>query len=636
MVIAGNGTAYGNADKSTPVRKPLMVLATLPRVLGPGEEVLLPVNVFAMEKSVKQVQVEVKANAMFEVGESQKTLDFDSPGDEVATFKLKVKERIGKGTMKVIATGGGEKAEYDIEIEVRNANPKMYSSTAAIVEAGKTWNGTYTLPGMEGTNSATLEVSTFPPLNLEQRLGYLMGYPHGCIEQTTSKVFPQLYLSRVVDLGKAEKEQIENNVKGGLERLKLFLTPEGGFSYWPSERFPNLWGSSYAGHFIVEAEKAGYSLPYGMLRSWVKFQKKEANNWQRNSNKQNYYTYEQGDFDQAYRLYTLALAKEEELGAMNRLKERTDLSIQARWCLAAAYAAIGQKEVAKTIIGTASKDIPPYKNGFSQSFGSADRDKAIIVETLTMLENREEAFPMVQQLSEALSSQHWMSTQSTAYCLMALSKFAMGEKGSKDINITYTDGDRQTAKTSLPLWKAALKNISRNGVLELKNNGDNAVFVRVVAQGIPAAGGESASAKGLKVEVGFLDTDGDEIDPTTMEQGDDFFAVVVVQNPGTQGDYKNLTLTQIFPSGWEILNTRLLEGFSVSGQKLQESAYDYRDIRDDRVYTYFALPAGKPAVYVVRLNAAYRGRFYMPATLCEAMYDAGIAANNEGTWVEVK
>ncbi|MDR1226579.1 MAG: hypothetical protein LBK47_06735 [Prevotellaceae bacterium] len=631
MVVAGNGSAYGSTEKTTPVRKPLMVLATLPRVLGPGEEVLLPANVFAMEKSIKKVTVELQASDIFEVEESQKSLTFNSPGDEIATFKLKVKERIGKGIVKIIATGNGEKAEYDIEIAVRNANPKMYRTTSTMIEAGKTWNGSYSLPGMEGTNSAVLEVSSFPPLNLEERIGYLIGYPHGCIEQTASKAFPQLYLNKILDLSKEDMARTEENVKAALERLKQFITPEGGFGYWPGDRFPNLWGSSYAGHFIIEAEKLGYSLPYGMKRSWVKFQKKEANMWSKNNDKQSYYTYGQADFDQAYRLYTLALAKEEELGAMNRLKEQADLSIQARWCLAGAYAAIGQVEVAKKIISTASKEIPKYRNGFSQSFGSQDRDKAMIIETLTLLNMREDAFPLVQQISETLASDRWLGTQATAYCLMSLSKFATGEKGDKTIKITYKDVDNQDITSHRPVWKDKLTRIQHQGSVELKNNGNSILFARVIAQGIPAAGQEMASEKGLKLSIKYTTDNKSALNPQSLEQGTDFIAVVTVYNSGSQGDYKNLMLTRIFPSGWEIINTRMFEGFNVN-----ESAYDYRDIRDDRVYTYFPLRAGQNATYVVRLNAAYRGRFYMPATSCEAMYDAGIAANNTGMWVEVK
>src|SRR6185295_16454044 len=104
--------AYGFAEKSTPVRKPLMVLATLPRVLGPDEEVDLPITVFAMEKNVKNVNVEIIPNDFLIVqGEKSTSLKFTSPDDAVVNFKMKVKPGLGIARVKVVATSGKERAE---------------------------------------------------------------------------------------------------------------------------------------------------------------------------------------------------------------------------------------------------------------------------------------------------------------------------------------------------------------------------------------------------------------------------------------------------------------------------------------------------------------------------------------------
>jgi uncharacterized protein YfaS (alpha-2-macroglobulin family) len=65
------------------------------------------------------------------------------------------------------------------------------------------------------------------------------------------------------------------------------------------------------------------------------------------------------------------------------------------------------------------------------------------------------------------------------------------------------------------------------------------------------------------------------------------------------------------------------------------SESDYRDIRDDRVYTYFSIPEGKEVTYHIMLNAAYTGKCYLPATYCEAMYNHSINALLKGEWVEV-
>jgi uncharacterized protein YfaS (alpha-2-macroglobulin family) len=104
-----------------------------------------------------------------------------------------------------------------------------------------------------------------------------------------------------------------------------------------------------------------------------------------------------------------------------------------------------------------------------------------------------------------------------------------------------------------------------------------------------------------------------------------------IKNPGHRGQYYNMALTQIFPSGWEILNSRLTGTEDV----FSSSDYDYIDIRDDRVYTYFGAPEGKELKYNVMLNTAYAGKYYLLAVYCEAMYNKSISALEKGEWVEV-
>ncbi len=102
-----------------------------------------------------------------------------------------------------------------------------------------------------------------------------------------------------------------------------------------------------------------------------------------------------------------------------------------------------------------------------------------------------------------------------------------------------------------------------------------------------------------------------------MIQGTDFIAKVTVRNPGNRGYYDRMALTQIFPSGWEILNTRLQDGEGA----YKSSPFDYQDIRDDRVNTYFGIGEKQTLTFYVQLNAAYLGKYFLPGTYCGAMYD---------------
>ncbi|MCE2733931.1 MAG: MG2 domain-containing protein [Flammeovirgaceae bacterium] len=626
MVIAGNKGAYGHAEKATPVRKPLMVLATLPRVLGPEEKVTLPVTLFSQQKGIGQVTVTVKTKGPVAVAQSTQTIQMPASGDITIDFEALVKSQMGKATFTIEASAGNLRATDEIEIEVRNPNAKVTRVTEALVEAGKAWKGEVNPVGIAGTNKAMLEISTLPPINLDARLRYLFEYPYGCIEQTTSAVFPQLYLSSIKQLTENEKNAIQRNVTAAIERLKSFLQRDGGFSYWPGVAESDTWGTTYAGHFLLEAEAKGYYVPADMIKKWKKFQKEKTQAWRKNIN------YYNNDLMQAYRLYTLALSGEAELGAMNRLKEQTPLNHTAAWTLAAAYAQAGQTEAAKKMIANLSTVVKAYRE-LSYSYGSDIRDRALILETLVKLNEKEKAFDLLKDLSKSLSNaNYWMSTQEVAFSLRAISSFAGAEKRG-NINLNYmVNGKEVNATSELPIVQipVLMQGVKKESV-SITNKGTGLVFVRVIAEGIPARGEEQEEKSNLELYVNYTDKKGNAINPQLIEQGTEFVAEVTIKHGGRSGAYQNMALTQIFPGGWEIVNDRM-EQTDVS---VKQDYFSYQDIRDDRVYTFFDIGYNYQKKYKVNLIATYAGTYYLPGASCEAMYDKGIYARTKGMEVKV-
>jgi len=148
--------------------------------------------------------------------------------------------------------------------------------------------------------------------------------------------------------------------------------------------------------------------------------------------------------------------------------------------------------------------------------------------------------------------------------------------------------------------------------------------------GIPAAGTEQAKASGLSMTVRYTADDGTRVGVDTLSRGRSFKSVVTITNTGSAA-VSNLALAQKFPSGWEIRNDRLnREDFSYP------AGITYQDFRDDRVYSFFDLPAGASVTVTTGLTATYPGRFYLPAVSCEAMYDDTVSALVPGRWTEVK
>lgn len=626
MVVAGQSGAYGFAQQSTPIKNPLMLLATMPRVVGPNEKLKLPVTLFAMEEDIKEVKVKVESNELFKViGEQEQTIKVNEVGEFELNFDIEVSKNLGIGKLKILAFSGSEKTDYDIEIDIRAANPPITETYAGIVRPGEEWELDTKVFGLEGTNEATLEVSKIPPIDFGRRLKYLISYPHGCIEQTTSAVFPQLYLSAVMEVKPEMKDKTQKNIEAALNRYISFQTAEGGFSYWPGGNTSNDWGSSYAGHFMIEAEVKGYSLPIGLKSKWLAYQSRKARNWSS--------LFKWSYLDQAYRLYTLALAGKAEIGAMNRLRESTKLSIQAKWRLAAAYALAGKENIAIKMITSLSWDLPEYREQ-SNTFGSTTRDQAMILETLTILNKREIAIPLMEKISKKLSARNWMSTQTTAYSLMAMAKFA----GDLDVTenllkFSYSfNGESDEINTDKSIKQFQSKLAKKESIFsKVKNNGSSMLYINLSIEGTPIENKLPAENNNLTMDIKYKTLDNRPINITSIDQGTDFKAIITVKNPGMMGDYQEIALTQIFPSGWEILNTRMLG----VGTTHDIDKPTYKDIRDDRVYSYFNLISRKSKSFVVLLNAAYVGKFYLPSVVCETMYDNRINSRSKGQWVEI-
>jgi alpha-2-macroglobulin len=625
MVVAAQDAAYGSTEKAVPVRQPLMVVASLPRVLGPEESITLPVTVFSMKEDIKNVDISLQSNELFEViGDSKKSVAINGIGDGIVFFEIKTKARAGLGNIRVTAKGGVHEAVYNTDITVRNPNPATTNVASNDLTNGNTWSSNYTPIGMIGTNSANLEVSVIPPMNLAARLQYLIKYPYGCIEQTTSGAFPQLYVGQFTELSAQQKESIEKNIKVAITKLQRFQRADGGFGYWMGAYENDNWATNYVGHFFVEAQKAGYNVPADMMDKWVKYQVNTAANWVAKAT-------DGDDIMQAYRLYTLALAGKGDISSMNRMRStRIDkASNMSRWYLATAYALSGQKDVAKNIIATAAMTIPMSKaHDNASTFGTTFRDQAMLVQALSTLDERGKAESIVKILADRLASNDWLSTQETAQALIAMSKY-IGNDGSRNFAFEYRIGSEGTwvkVNSKFPIWQQPLDG-ERTTKIEFRNTSGATIFPRIISEGTPKAGEESAVSKGLDISIEYKNKNA-KVDYRRMPQSDNFFAAVTVKN--TAGHNLNeLAISHILPSGWEITN--LTWG---SDDKPSEKP-EFQDIRDDRVYTFFDLKKGESKTFVISLNSTYLGKYYLPGVVVESMYDKATQARSKGEWVEV-
>ena len=469
MVVAGQDGAYGNAEKTAFVRTPLMLLSTLPRVLSIQEEITVPVNVFAMEKQVKNVTVSLQASGggVQIEGSHQQSLTFNRPGDQLVFFTLKTGNKTGKATIKLTASGGGQQTKETIEIEVRNPNPIVTLRSSEWIETGQNKELSYQLGSLSANNQIKLEVSRIPSVDISRRFDFLYNYQHHCTEQLTSKALPLLFIAQFKTIDTREAEKIKANVQEAIRQIYARQLPNGGFVYWPGNAVADEWISSYTGMFLTLAQEKGYAVHANVLNKWKRFQRAAAQNWRMPQEANNWQQW-QSELQQAFRLYTLALAGAPEYGAMNRMKEQPGLSIQAKWRLAAAYALTGKMKPAEELVYNAETTVIPYSS-MNQIYGSSDRDEAMILETLLLMNRERDALQQAKVVSKNLSQENWFSTQSTAFALMAMGRLAEKLSGSLDFTWTWNGKQQPAVKSAKAVFEKEISTSPKSGTTDYTN-----------------------------------------------------------------------------------------------------------------------------------------------------------------------
>lgn len=634
MVVAGQDGAYGNAEKTAFVRTPLMLLSTLPRVLSIQEEITVPVNVFAMEKQVKNVTVSLQASGggVQIEGSHQQSLTFNQPGDQLVFFTLKTGNKTGKATIKLTASGGGQQTKETIEIEVRNPNPIVTLRSSEWIETGQNKELSYQLGSLSANNQIKLEVSRIPSVDISRRFDFLYNYQHHCTEQLTSKALPLLFIAQFKTIDTREAEKIKANVQEAIRQIYARQLPNGGFVYWPGNAVADEWISSYTGMFLTLAQEKGYAVHANVLNKWKRFQRAAAQNWRMPQEANNWQQW-QSELQQAFRLYTLALAGAPEYGAMNRMKEQPGLSIQAKWRLAAAYALTGKMKPAEELVYNAETTVIPYSS-MNQIYGSSDRDEAMILETLLLMNRERDALQQAKVVSKNLSQENWFSTQSTAFALMAMGRLAEKLSGSLDFTWTWNGKQQPAVKSAKAVFEKEISTSPKSGTVAVKNQGKGALSVDLITRTQLLNDTLPAISDNLRMDIRYASMDGKPMSVNDIRQGTDFTAIASISNTSGTTDYTNLALTHIIPSGWEVYNERMTvpeaepqettdSSGNVSGQ------YTYQDIRDDRVLTYFNLRRGETKIFTIRLQATYAGNFILPAVQCEAMYDVNVQARSK-------
>ncbi len=632
MVVAAAENSYASLDKTVPVKQPLMILPTVPRVARPGDIFQAPVSVFAMSEKVKSASLKISVSDNLEIrGENTKAVDFEKPGEKDVSFRVAVKDRIGKGTIIVRAKSDVFSMADTTSLPLTSANPYYIKATDTTVTKAATVTFVPERLGIDGTNSARVAVSRFPDIQLDKRLKDLVRYPYGCIEQTTSSAFPQLYIHKVVDLEGYQQQRMTDNVNAAIDRLRRFKL-SNGFSYWPRTRYSSSeysdWGTSYAGHFLIEARKVGYHVPDGLYTHWLRY----ANSRAKTVNEKNHRY-------QTYRLFLLALADRPHMGAMNLVRENhlNALDPLSKKLLAASYYLAGKKTAASEVDSHVRTEITSYRET-GGTYGSTLRDRCMLAYLEDIMGNTRAAVRLMRSIARDFHPRGWYSTQETAFALLAIcaiftdsdvvggSRIAVIERPGKPDSTLEITG----YQVSVDLSDFFDKRVS------LRTDKSEPLFVTLFEEGIPLGDIVETEHEGLELTRNFYDDSGIPITIDQMRQGNPFWVRYRIQSI-TGESLSELALSSLFPAGWEIFNPRMEDIEPPEWvREYGPSQGKYMDVRDDRVNWFFDLGGRGKVNFLIRCNPTFAGAYRLPPISVEAMYSPEYYARIESDTVTVE
>lgn len=636
MAVASGGPATGSGESAVHVRSPLIVQSSWPRFAAPGDTFLVSLTIFNNLPTDVATTVKLHvADGPLRFGKSNDAsigaIRLPANGQTTESVEVTAGRDAGVSHATLIASAGGESYEEDVEIPVRPASAEIRSGGYAVATPGKACE--ISLPGgmLKGTEHFHVRVTPWPSLELPQGLDYLERYPYGCLEQTTSTLFPLVYLSdigRQIAPGMFERDRVDDKVQAGITRLIGMQTINGGLSMWPGYREPWPWGTVYAAHFLIEAQNAGHPVPEEFRKGVLAYVHGLLN---ASSDERD--TLE----TQAYACYVLALAGKPDRAAMNRLSEivkapRPDgiaIGGQARLHLAAAWLAAGRRDLAEGLIPQALPQ-PRGERSLSGALGSPVRDRAILVDTLLAVQPDHPALPeLVQQLADAGRHGEWRSTQDTAFAVLALGRYLRLSKSVapyETAELRAGESRVGEAASGKPLtWDADAN--AEGGKLRLSITGPaNAkAHVAWLQVGVPLSPPPAAD-HGMSIRRRLLDERGKPLAGNRVRSGD---LVQVELTIASETSLEHVAIDDLLPAGLEIENPRLQTTAADAAERPADGSkpnffQDARlDMRDDRLVLIGRLTAAGSGTYVYTARAVTPGMFVLPPAHAECMYDTG-------------
>jgi uncharacterized protein YfaS (alpha-2-macroglobulin family) len=607
---------YGSSDVLVRVHDPVVLMPTVPRFVSTSDTFSVPVTVRndTPKSGTFEVTAGVTGNASLTADATQR-VTIEKNREATVLFALRASPNRGGIALAFRATGN---AEHGIAAATIPVFPSLPDATDEL--SGSIPSRTMTLPAPpadrfdDGSARRDVIISALPILQLHGRLDYLVHYPYGCVEQTTSTAFPMIYLGEIaseLDPETFRDRPAAGFVREAIRRLGTMQTAGGGFAMWPYGSDVNVWGSVYATHFLTEAKRAGYGVDAGRYTRALDYVAQLAKARPQ---------YDQDGLQQAvYALYVLARAQRPDLGTMDYIREkhRATLTFESRALLGAAYAAVGNPSAVTAMLAEIDREETVTRQT-GWNYNSTLRNRALVVLSLLDAAPNDPRLPVLaNRLAREVLAEPRYTTQDSAMALLALGQYFRDRKAVAYKGTLLLDGkvighfDSKTAR---------FPKLSATGTLtvELENGyAPDTAYYTVRVRGTPRAATFRASAEGMRLTRTFMDRDGTPLRANDVKQGE--IVVIRTEIESTAGPLQNVVVQVPLPAGLEVENPRLTTTESLPWvASIAEP--QHADIRDDRVLFFVDLAAAGKLTFYTVARAITPGQFRLPPAQAEAMY----------------
>ncbi len=672
MAVVVGKQRTGSAEAQIKVRDPLTIQTTLPRFLTANDRAEVPVFVTNLSGKPRAVEVTLSAQELAVggmttlsneskdvvrmVGSSKRTIQLAAGQSERVVFEFYALRESGAATFSVQAKSGELESFDTLDVPFVPSGPFERRRYQVELEPGVTDLKPYLEGWVPTSERSTIWVTTMPFAGAFEHLKYLVRYPYGCLEQTTSSMRPLLYVSNIMQqvdpVVAAKAGDVDAMIKSGIDRVFGMMLPGGGFSYWQGGTSPHYWGTAYATHMLLDAKDAGVAVPQQKLDETLTFIEKSLNT-----------NAESLKNEEPYLQYVLARAGRGRKARVRHLidampKNAVQEQAEQEYLLKAALYLSGDRRYERSLKSVDTSSVSSTRST-GYAFYSDKRRRAFELSIFyDLFKNDPAGQALAQVVATELGAQQnsqYYTTQELAWGITALGKWVQGsasEFGEVKLLANgramkpQVEGAGANVKSDRT-WSLGRASEYNRMELTLASKSAGKLYAYIGSEGVRSSGEVKLGGEKLQITRSHLAADGSAIDLEHMKVGELVYAQVRVKNTSSDPVY-NVILQDRFPAGWEIENPRLGRGALPDWAKASNGDDDddsvktraweveYMYVRDDRLEAFGTIQAGETVEMVYALRAVTAGRFTMPPVEAEAMYDARIWARGAGGLVSVR